>query len=102
MPGAVPADAHSFIMPGHVFSEPGLACLPWERLFVISEGGTYVARLTFGSCMSQVLRQDGWRGLLGRGLGTRVLTNGLQASLFTIVWKLLEAELVHKEATPKH
>jgi len=49
----------------------------------------------------QVLRHDGWSGLLGRGLGTRILTNGLQASLFTIVWKLLEAELTGLGGAPK-
>ena len=34
----------------------------------------------------RVIEQDGWRGLFGRGLGTRLATNALQASIFTIVW----------------
>jgi len=38
-----------------------------------------------------VLRQDGLRGLLCRGLGTRLLANIVQAALFTVIWKQLEA-----------
>ena len=34
-----------------------------------------------------------WWGLFGRGLGTRIGTNALQAVLFTVIWKLLEAQI---------
>ena len=40
-----------------------------------------------------MLDRDGVRGLFGRGLQTRLLTNGLQASIFTVLWKLIEEEL---------
>ena len=36
-----------------------------------------------------VVREDGVIGLLGRGLKTRILANGLQGLLFSILWKLL-------------
>jgi len=29
-------------------------------------------------------------GLMGRGLKTRLLVNGLQSSLFVVLWKLIE------------
>lgn len=32
----------------------------------------------------------GWRELLSRGLGTRILSNGVQSMLFTVIWKSLE------------
>lgn len=35
-----------------------------------------------------VIDADGLSGLFGRGLGTRILCNGLQGILFTILWKL--------------
>jgi hypothetical protein len=35
-----------------------------------------------------VVRQDGVIGLFGRGLKTRILCNGLQGLLFSILWKL--------------
>lgn len=38
----------------------------------------------------QIIDADGITGLFGRGLGTRLLTNAMQASLFTVVWKYLE------------
>ncbi|KIR62579.1 mitochondrial carrier protein [Cryptococcus bacillisporus CA1873] len=36
----------------------------------------------------KIVEAEGWRGLFGRGLGTRLLTNGLQGLLFSILWKL--------------
>ena len=42
---------------------------------------------------AQVLERDGWQGLLTRGLQTRLLTNSLQAAIFTVLWKYLEEEL---------
>lgn len=36
----------------------------------------------------EIIDKDGWRGLFGRGLATRLLTNGLQGLLFSILWKL--------------
>jgi len=38
----------------------------------------------------QIIKNDGITGLLGRGLKTRILTNGLQGCIFTICWKYFE------------
>ncbi|KAH9934004.1 mitochondrial carrier [Epithele typhae] len=35
-----------------------------------------------------VIAQDGLRGLFGRGLKTRILANGLQGLMFSVLWKL--------------
>jgi hypothetical protein len=35
-----------------------------------------------------VVLEDGISGLFGRGLKTRILCNGLQGLLFSILWKL--------------
>lgn len=35
-----------------------------------------------------VVAADGVRGLFGRGLKTRILANGLQGLMFTVLWKL--------------
>ena len=35
-----------------------------------------------------VVAQDGLRGLLGRGLKTRILANGLQGLMFSVLWKM--------------
>jgi hypothetical protein len=36
----------------------------------------------------EVIRTDGVSGLLGRGLKTRILANGLQGLMFSVLWKL--------------
>jgi hypothetical protein len=34
-----------------------------------------------------ILAADGWKGLFGRGLRTRVLSNSVQSILFTVIWR---------------
>jgi len=46
--------------------------------------------ISYKEAAERILETDGWRGLLGRGLGTRLVTNALQAALFTVLWKSLE------------
>jgi hypothetical protein len=36
----------------------------------------------------EIIRTEGVKGLLGRGLPTRLLANGLQGLLFSVLWKL--------------
>jgi len=43
--------------------------------------------VSYGEAISLILAEDGWRGLLGRGLKTRIFGNALQSVLFTIVWR---------------
>ncbi|KAG8962469.1 hypothetical protein FRC03_004214 [Tulasnella sp. 419] len=43
---------------------------------------------TEGDAARTIISQDGLRGLFGRGLKTRILTNGLQGLMFSILWKL--------------
>jgi len=49
--------------------------------------------LSYLEAVRLVIKQDGIQGLLGRGLTTRILSNGLQSMLFTIVWKAVEKKL---------
>jgi len=44
-----------------------------------------------------VLEKDGMFGLFGRGLKTRILTNGLQGLLFSVLWKGFE-DILNKRA----
>jgi hypothetical protein len=36
-----------------------------------------------------VLAADGWKGLFGRGLRTRIFANALQSVVFTVLWRAL-------------
>jgi hypothetical protein len=40
-----------------------------------------------------IIEKDGLAGLFGRGLKTRILTNGLQGALFTIGWRAISEYL---------
>jgi len=42
---------------------------------------------------AQIVSEDGITGLLFRGLGTKILSNGLQAMLFTICWRYFEEKI---------
>jgi hypothetical protein len=46
--------------------------------------------VTYVAAVQQVLREDGVKGLLFRGLGTKILANGLQGMLFSVLWRLIE------------
>jgi hypothetical protein len=43
--------------------------------------------LSYFDTIRMVLAADGWKGLFGRGLRTRILANALQSALFTIIWR---------------
>jgi hypothetical protein len=36
-----------------------------------------------------IVSADGWTGLFGRGLRTRIFANALQSVIFTIIWRSL-------------
>lgn len=43
--------------------------------------------LSYGETIRLVLAADGWKGLFGRGLQTRIFANALQSIVFTIIWR---------------
>ncbi|KAF7986694.1 hypothetical protein HWV62_20212 [Athelia sp. TMB] len=45
-------------------------------------------RIGYVQAARNVIAADGWLGLFGRGLGTRIIANGLQGIMFSILWKL--------------
>ncbi|SCV70805.1 BQ2448_3567 [Microbotryum intermedium] len=40
---------------------------------------------------------EGWKGLFGRGLKTRILANGLQGLMFSVLWKLIQDTIERKK-----
>jgi len=51
------------------------------------------ANLTYSDALKSVIKTDGVLGLFTRGLSTRVFTNVLQGSFFTIAWKLIQKNM---------
>ncbi|KAI5116637.1 hypothetical protein M0805_002400 [Coniferiporia weirii] len=45
-------------------------------------------RISYISAARAVVATDGLKGLFGRGLKTRILANGLQGLMFSVLWKL--------------
>ena len=50
--------------------------------------------------ISKIVADDGVAGLFLRGLGTKIISNGVQAMLFTIVWRYVQ-ELIEKRQKEK-
>lgn len=57
---------------------------------------THSGRVSYAQAVGEIVAKDGMLGLFGRGLKTRLITNGLQGLMFTIIWKLLEDQLNRK------
>ncbi|KAJ4361484.1 hypothetical protein N0V95_001821 [Ascochyta clinopodiicola] len=59
-------------------------------------------QISYTEAARRVIRQDGRRGLFGRGLKTRIIANGLQGILFSILWKLFLKIWEDKTGDGKH
>ena len=58
---------------------------------------TYPNNIGYLDIGKDIIKNDGLQGLMGRGLKTRILTNGLQGMIFTIGWKYFEEKLIKTE-----
>lgn len=54
---------------------------------------TFDKPITYPEAIRHVIKQDGLQGLFIRGLGTRIIANGFQGMLFTVLWKLIEEQM---------
>ncbi|KAG6907503.1 hypothetical protein DXG01_008646 [Tephrocybe rancida] len=57
-------------------------------------------RIGYADAARAVIATDGVKGLFGRGLKTRILTNGLQGLMFSILWKFFLDIWNDKTKTP--
>ena len=49
----------------------------------------YADNFSYRQVISKVINEGGFQGLFFRGLTTRIIGNGIQSIVFTIVWKIL-------------
>jgi hypothetical protein len=54
---------------------------------------TSVEPVTYMQAAKNVVAKDGYVGLFGRGLKTRIVTNGLQGAVFSVAWKSIQGFL---------
>jgi hypothetical protein len=45
--------------------------------------------ITYKKIVEEILQKDGAQGLFGRGLKIRLMTNGIQGIMFSVIWKFL-------------
>jgi len=56
---------------------------------------TSLEPVSYATSARQIVAADGLAGLFGRGLKTRILTNGIQGALFTVGWRAI-SEMLNK------
>ena len=59
---------------------------------------TSVEPVTYPQAVKMILEKDGYVGLFGRGLKTRIATNGLQGMIFSVGWRAIQEELDRRAA----
>jgi len=59
---------------------------------------TSIEPVSYAQATKMIIQKDGLIGLLGRGLKTRIITNGLQGMFFSVAWKSIQ-DFLDKRAT---
>jgi len=54
-------------------------------------------KISYPEALRRVLAEDGVMGLLGRGLQTKIIANGLQGLMFSVLWKLIDEQFFKKD-----
>merc|ERR1712187_277386 len=54
---------------------------------------TSLEPVSYAESARQIIQAEGVAGLFGRGLKTRILTNGIQGALFTVGWRAISEML---------
>lgn len=46
------------------------------------------SKIGYRAAAVKIIQEEGWLSLFGRGLGTRILANGIQGIMFSVLWKV--------------
>merc|ERR1719161_2001976 len=57
---------------------------------------TALVPISYMDAAKEIISKEGYAGLFGRGLSTRILTNGIQGAVFTIGWRAIQ-EILEKK-----
>lgn len=57
--------------------------------------------VTYAEIIKNIVAKEGVQGLFLRGLGTKLITNGIQGILFSVLWRLGQDYLAKKESDEK-
>jgi len=53
--------------------------------------------ISYPEAVRRVIKESGLSGLFGRGLSTKIVSNGLQGLMFSVLWKLIDEQLYGKK-----
>jgi len=54
-------------------------------------------QITYSETLKRVIKEDGIAGLFGRGLKTKIMANGMQGLMFSVLWKLIDEKFFKKD-----
>ena len=54
---------------------------------------THPEKISYTSSVKEIVAKDGVLSLFGRGLKTKIISNGIQGSLFAVLWKYIERQM---------
>jgi hypothetical protein len=57
--------------------------------------------ISYPESVKRVIKEDGIMGLFGRGLKTKIIANGMQGLMFSVLWKLIDDKLFKKDNAEK-
>jgi len=57
---------------------------------------TSTETLSYIQCAKNIVASDGLAGLFGRGLQTRIMSNGVQGVMFSVLWKYFDQYVLNK------
>ena len=57
--------------------------------------------ISYPEALRRVIKEDGVMGLMGRGLQTKIIANGMQGLMFSVLWKLIDEQLFKKDDATK-
>ena len=46
--------------------------------------------ISYPECVRRIIKEDGVMGLFGRGLSTKIMSNGMQGIMFSVLWKYID------------
>jgi len=62
---------------------------------------THTENITYLETINKIIETDGVKGLLGRGLKIRIITNGVQGMLFSVLWKYFQETSTQRDLPDK-
>ena len=54
---------------------------------------TNIKQISYTESIKEIIKKDGITSLFGRGLKTKIISNGIQGALFSILWKFIEKNI---------